>query len=185
MDMPDIATTDRHPCDVCGARVHELRRGRCWSCYARWVDTRPVGMGARCLACGDRRRRVLKLVEIQGAWRPMCFNCTGQVMQLDRVPRDLDALRAAVSRERRRADRRVGAPDTRVYQFERRVGDRRTEAAELIAIEEDMIIEVSIEAAPPGDDCFEELTRIRPLIEMSEIDGATDASGPVPVRALG
>jgi hypothetical protein len=101
------------------------------------------------------------------------------------VPRDLDALRIAVSRERRRIDRRVGAPDTRVYQTERRVGDRRTEPADLIAIDDDMIIEVTIEEAPLGDDCFEELTRIRPLIEMAEIDGVRDASGPVRARALG
>ena len=37
-----------HTCDVCSAKVHELRRGRCWGCYARWVDARPVGVGARC-----------------------------------------------------------------------------------------------------------------------------------------
>ncbi|MBX3158381.1 MAG: hypothetical protein KF773_20595 [Deltaproteobacteria bacterium] len=159
--------------------MHELRRGRCWSCYARWVDTRPVGLGARCLACGERRRRVIKLVEIRGAWRAMCFNCTGQVMQLDQMPRDLEALRAAVKRDRRGADRRIGKPDTRVYQVERRVGERRTEAGELIAIEDDMIIEISSEHAPAGDDCFEELTRIRPLVDPADLDDVRDA------RALG
>jgi hypothetical protein len=176
-DLGNRATADRHPCDVCGARVHELRRGRCWSCYARWVDTRPVGLGARCLACGERRRRVLKLVELQGAWRPMCFNCHGQVMQLDKMPADLERLRAAVTRDRRAADRRTGAPDTRVYQFERRVGDRRTPATEMLAIDDDMIIEVTIEHAPAGDDCWEELTRIRPLVEMSTLLDEERAAG--------
>jgi hypothetical protein len=124
------------------------------------------------MGCGDRRRRVLKLVELQGAWRPMCFNCHGQLMMLEVMPRDLEALRRAVSRERRSEDRRIGKPDTRVYQVERRVGDRRTDVKELLAIDDDMIIEVIVEEAPAGDDCWEELTMIRPLVELSELRDA-------------
>src|SRR5215470_11549044 len=114
-----------HRCDVCNASVRELRRGRCWGCYARWVDARPVGLGARCLTCGEKRRRVLKSVELFGGWKPMCFNCAGQLLVLDPLPTTIPALKAAVSRERRRVDRRIGKADTRVFRYERRVGERR------------------------------------------------------------
>src|SRR6185503_10881019 len=103
----------------------ELRRGRCWGCYARWVDARPVGVGARCATCAERRRRVLKMVELLGGWYPMCFNCAGQILHLEPMPPTLAALRDAVSRERRCEDRRAGKPDTRVFRYERRVGERR------------------------------------------------------------
>ena len=33
------------PCNVCGAAVTELRRGRCWGCYTRWVEIAPGGAG--------------------------------------------------------------------------------------------------------------------------------------------
>ena len=136
-----------HTCEVCNAKVAELRRGRCWGCYARWVDARPVGVGARCVTCGEQRRRVLKLVELLGGWYPMCFNCAGQVLQLEPMPPTLAALRDAVSRERRRVDRRVGRPDTRVFPRERRVGERRGTAEGCERIDEDMIVEVLVEAA--------------------------------------
>ena len=73
-------------CEVCSAQVSELRRGRCWGCYARWVDDRPVGMGAKCTTCNEKRRRFLKSVELFGAWKPMCFNCAGQLLDLDPMP---------------------------------------------------------------------------------------------------
>jgi hypothetical protein len=31
---------------VAEAGVTELRRGRCWGCYMRWAESRPVGRGA-------------------------------------------------------------------------------------------------------------------------------------------
>jgi hypothetical protein len=139
-----------HTCEVCNAKVGELRRGRCWGCYARWVDARPVGYGARCVACTERRRRVLKMVELFGGWSPMCFNCAGQVLTLEPMPLTLEALREAVSRERRRSDRRTGKPDTRVFRYERRVGERRAEGEGYDRIDDDMIVEVSVEAAGPG-----------------------------------
>lgn len=155
-----------HTCEVCNAKVAELRRGRCWGCYARWVDARPVGAGARCVTCPERRRRVLKMVELLGGWHPMCFNCAGQILQLVPMPPTLTALREAVSRERRRDDRRIGKPDTRVFRYERRVGDRRLAGDGYDRIEDEMIVEVVIGAADPepeaggaGDD----VTRIRAI----------------------
>lgn len=135
-----------HTCDVCSAKVHELRRGRCWGCYARWVDARPVGVGARCLTCGERRRRLLKAVELFGGWPAMCFSCAGQLMTMDPMPQNVVELKAAVSRERRQDDRRVGKPDTRVFQYERRIGQRRmSRDGDYAAIDDDMIVEITIE----------------------------------------
>jgi len=155
-----------HVCEVCNAQVHELRRGRCWGCYARWVDARPVGLGAHCISCNEKRRRVLKSVEVFGGWKPMCFNCAGQVMNLDPMPTTVEGLREAVSRERRKRDRRHGKPDTRVFRYERRVGERRSLRDDYPQIEDDMIIEVTVE--PAGEE-FDDLTRIREKLEMPSL----------------
>jgi hypothetical protein len=141
-----MAAAPSHECDVCGARVHELRRGRCWGCYARWVDARPVGLGARCVVCGERRRRMLRGIELHGGFHPMCFACAGQAMALDPLPPTLADIKTALTRERRRADRRVGRPDTRVFQYERRVGQRRAgRGDDGDPIDDEMIIEVIVE----------------------------------------
>ena len=152
-----------HTCEVCSANVLELRRGRCWGCYVRWADTRPVGLGARCVTCGEKRRRYLKSVELFGAWKPMCFNCEGQIAQLDPMPKTIAALKDAVSRERRKRDRRIGKADTRVFVYERRVGERRSLREDFPLVDDDMIIEVIVEPETAGDD-FEDLTQIRELV---------------------
>jgi hypothetical protein len=157
-----------HDCDVCGAKVTELRRGRCWGCYNRWVDARPVGLGARCVACSERRRRVLRSVELLGSWQPVCFNCHGQIHALATVPPTLVELKIVLERERRNRERRIGKPDTRVFRYERRVGQRRVsrEDAELdLAIDDDMIVEITIEAADHAE-VFEDLTMIRELVAL-------------------
>lgn len=151
-----------HDCDVCGAKVQELRRGRCWGCYTRWVDTRAVGYGARCLACGERRRRLLRSVELWGGWQAMCFACAGQALALDPVPRSAAELKVMLRRERRDRDRRIGKSDGRVFRYERRVGERRAGRGdgEVDAIDDDMILEIIVEEAPID---FEDMTRIREL----------------------
>lgn len=165
--MPyDRSVSERmHECEVCNARVNELRRGRCWGCYSRWVEARPVGLGARCVTCNEKRRRVLRAVELFGRWQPMCFNCAGQLLTMSPVPATIAELRQAVSRERRRVDRRIGKPDTRVFRYERRVGERRTTREDLMPIDDEMIIEVS--AGDEGELDFEDLTSIRELVELS------------------
>lgn len=175
-------------CEVCNAKVHELRRGRCWGCYSQWVETRPVGVGARCITCSEKRRRVMKAVELFGSWKPMCFNCAGQLLHLDPLPFTIADMRAIVSRERRRQDRRIGKPDTRVFVYERRVGDRRTpraqqRTAEDVAFDEliydDMIIEISIDdievIGEPGIE-FEDITQIRELVRDLRPAGFVDAA---------
>jgi hypothetical protein len=149
-------------CEVCNARVGELRRGRCWGCYGRWVDARPVGIGARCITCSEKRRRFLKTVELFGGWKPMCFNCAGQVLDLEPMPITVEELREVISRERRRLDRRIGKTDGRVFRYERRVGERRSGREDIPQVDDDMIIEVTYDAAAAED--FEDLTQIRELI---------------------
>lgn len=153
-------------CDVCKAPVSELRRGRCWGCYARWVDARPVGMGAKCVTCPEKRRRVLRAVELYGSWKPMCFNCAGQLLALSPMPPTIADLRLIISRERRRTDRRWGKGDTRVFRYERRVGQRRTSRDEFPPVDDDMII--TVEPVLVGEEEgmeFEDLTSIRELVQ--------------------
>jgi hypothetical protein len=104
----------------------------------------------------------LRSVELYGGWKPMCFNCSGQLLHLAPMPGTLFELKALISRERRAVDRRIGKPDTRVFQYERRVGERRASRAEYAAIDDDMIIEVTVDQAVDVD--FEDLTQIRELI---------------------
>src|SRR4051812_6471657 len=59
-------------CEVCSARVGELRRGRCWGCYLRWSEARPVGAGAACVLCNERRHDHLRITEILERSHPMC-----------------------------------------------------------------------------------------------------------------
>ena len=164
-----------HSCEVCSAKVSELRRGRCWGCYARWVDARPVGLGARCVTCSEKRRRFLKAVELYGAWQPMCFNCSGQLMNISPLPPTLVELREAVSRERRKIDRRKGKADSRVFRYERRVGERRVLRVEYPAVDDDMIIEVTIEEEVGFES---DLTQIRELIASLDPE-KVDETGPV------
>jgi hypothetical protein len=112
-------------CDFCGVKTGELRRGRCWSCYTRWSESRPAGYGASCVVCGERRLAYLKLAELMGTWLPMCGNCGLRVARLERVPGTLDALRLMLSRNRRGGDRRRGRPDLRYEGGERRGLERR------------------------------------------------------------
>jgi hypothetical protein len=162
-----------HTCEVCCAKVSELRRGRCWGCYARWVDARPVGVGARCVTCGEKRRRFLKSVELHGNWQPMCFNCAGQLLALVPLPSTMAELREAVSRERRRVERRVGKKDTRVFQYERRVGERRASRSEYPVVDDDMIVEITMEVDDHPE--LEDLTQIRELVKS--LDPALDLAG--------
>ncbi len=114
-------------CDVCSANVIELRRGRCWGCYNRWVENRPVGVGAQCCVCGERRREFLRTSELLGGWWPTCYSCSGRIHGLEMVPQSIAEIREVLDRERRgkKPDRRAGNADGRVFQYDRRHGERR------------------------------------------------------------
>lgn len=94
----------------------------------------------------------------------MCFNCSGQLLTLNPMPETIAELKLAVSRERRHVDRRHGKPDTRVFRYERRVGERRTERDAELPIEDDMIIEVIMDTAADDGMDFEDLTSIREMV---------------------
>ena len=114
------------PCGVCGAAVSELRRGRCWGCYTRWAESRPVGRGASCTVCQEKRRNQLKLVELKGRTLPFCHGCAAQVLRMPEIPDSVEEIRTALRRDRRDADRREGEKvDQRIFPRERRVGERR------------------------------------------------------------
>jgi hypothetical protein len=113
------------PCTVCGARVTELRRGRCWGCYSKWAEARPVGRGAVCVICSDRRREHLRMIEIKDRSLCMCHGCATRTVKLSSVPASIEQLRSLLSRDRRGEGRRGDNLDRRLYPRERRVGDRR------------------------------------------------------------
>ncbi len=98
----------------------------------------------------------------------MCFSCAGKSGRLDKMPRTLHELRSALRRDRRVKERRFGKPDTRVFQHDRRNGDRRegrqTDEGWMI-IDEDMILEIEELAYTKADDdgAWSELTTILDL----------------------
>ncbi len=113
------------PCGSCGAMVTELRRGRCWGCYTKWADARPVPRGASCAVCEDRRRENLRMAELQRRSVVLCHICASRTIKHGKVPSSIDGLRRALLRERRGGDRRGDGLERRVFPRERRVGDRR------------------------------------------------------------
>lgn len=154
-------------CEVCSADVKELRRGRCWGCYTQWAEERPVGYGARCCICTERRREHLKTAELLGQWLPICYNCGGKASRLQPMPQTLAGIREALDRERRRTERRFGKKDSRVFQHDRRSDDRRDgrdDGDDLMVIDDDMILEieemVSTDDRRPFDS---DMTRIHDL----------------------
>jgi hypothetical protein len=116
------------PCTVCGALVSEVRRGRCWGCYKQWAEMRPVGRGATCTVCSERRRDHLRLVEVHARTLPLCHICAARVIRLPDVPPTVEGIRDKLRRNRRALDRRDEALDHRIFPRERRVGDRRADA---------------------------------------------------------
>ncbi len=156
-------------CDVCNAEVKELRRGRCWGCYTRWVESRPVGVGACCVLCSERRRDNLRSVELLGSWMPVCHNCSSRVMKLDPLPQSIGEIRKVLQRDRRFKARRFGKNDTRVFPRDRRADDRRRVRSlgrdDSVLIDEEMILEIEELAEDLGAprDGGDDLTQIRDL----------------------
>jgi hypothetical protein len=147
--------------------VTALRRGRCALCYLRWAENRPVGFGATCLVCGERRRDHLRLVEFRRCWLSMCHSCATRLFTLQPLPGTLAGLREGLARDRRRtAERRGDEEDLRLTNQERRRGDRRIPLVDVEPLlddeacidAEELIIEI-LDAAELG---AEEPTHITP-----------------------
>jgi hypothetical protein len=148
-------------CEVCSAKVNELRRGRCWGCYTKWSEGRPVGLGAACVTCENRRRADLRMTELLGAWVPMCHNCSAHATRLSPMPQTLAELRTRHARERRPRDRRGVQADTRARPRERRGLERRHAGAalgdDLVLLGDDDILIIDGSTDEPVEE-----TRIQP-----------------------
>ena len=170
-------------CEVCHAKVGELRRGRCWGCYTRWAAERPVGLGAACCVCSDRRHDNLKQVELLRAWVPMCHNCAAKAMALSPMPRTIEEVRSRLTRDRRAADRRGGRKDGRVFPRERRGLERRATGA---ARGDDLMILDEADILIIEDAALADLLELEPGEETRIIEridaGADRASLPIPPR---
>jgi hypothetical protein len=143
---------------VCGACGDEEepnephRRGRCRRCYDRWVRARPVGLGAWCNACGDRRYGALRHFELRKTWVVLCGSCAQRAEMLDPLPFSVAGLRLKLHRERRWGDRRgeaVGAPKRMRFGNERRDGDRRVSERNILDATEfaELVLELDAEFA--------------------------------------
>lgn len=157
------AAGDTATCEVCSAKTRELRRGRCWGCYARWAESKPVGAGAACVICNERRRANLKQVELLGSWLPMCHNCAARTTALMPMPQTLDEIRARLARDRRTDERRTGKADTRIFKRDRRglerraVGHVRPGDDPLLLGDDEILIVIEEEEGVGGDE-----TRVLP-----------------------
>jgi hypothetical protein len=180
-------------CEVCGAQVRELRRGRCWGCYTRWVEARPVGLGASCRFCGERRNAYLRSIELLGSWAPACHNCAARIAKLEPMPPSMVGVREALRRERRDLDRRAARqPDQRSAPFERRSGERRHAARRAgtdavvsamsghqlgpslhesaPVVDDDMVVEM-VELAGELESLADELGEVGDLTRIHELQG--------------
>jgi hypothetical protein len=122
-------------CGACGALVDDLRRGRCFWCYQAWLKGKPVGVGAQCAACGDRRLDDLRHMDLGKSWVVLCHNCCSRAERLRPRPRTHEALCQRLARDRRWNDRRQDAEevvsDRRNRRDRRRVRDEADAFARL------------------------------------------------------
>ncbi len=155
-------------CGACGespAPNQTLRRGRCHNCYDAWVRARPIGLGASCGGCAERRLLHLRYYEINlrsntpdGRWIVLCHNCCAAADRLMPAPRSIEGLRMRLGRDRRWGDRRaeaVGGRITRDGGIERRLQSRRTlpMSGETFELSDDeLVIELEADYEEVGED---------------------------------
>jgi hypothetical protein len=66
------------------------------------------------------------MVELHARSHPICHSCSGKISRLHTIPSTIPAIREALARERRAAERRGEFEDHRIFPRERRVGERRS-----------------------------------------------------------
>ena len=120
---------DREPrCGGCGQTAPRTRRGLCAGCYARWVRARPVGLGASCASCTDRRLEHLRHFELRGLWVVLCHHCCARAERLTPAPRSLEVLLSGIRRQGREGiSRRAVRPLDGAALERRREAARRAE----------------------------------------------------------
>jgi hypothetical protein len=132
------------------------------------VRQKPIGVGAVCAGCENRRRVLLRHYElglranaVGSRWVVLCHNCAAFADALDPPARSIEGLRMRLQRDRRWGDRRidaVGGFTIRAPWLERRRAQRRTGPDDLFdatELAEELIVE--IEAAYEADDAVEVL----------------------------
>ena len=144
-----------------------LRRGRCEKCYDRWVRARPIGEGASCASCGERRRVHLRHFElglrqnaVGGRWVVLCHNCTAAAEKLKPTPRSVEALKMRLYRDRRWKDRRDGEAPQRAPWLERRRDDRRQSPRDVVELGEGEVVEIIAEYEDISEDKLAEIEEI-------------------------
>ena len=93
----------RKPADSLGVG---LRRGMCRACYLRHWRGTALPHGARCVACKEQRRLVLRWTRLGGARVVTCQNCGFVADKARPRPRSLEELARILTRERRQARER-------------------------------------------------------------------------------
>lgn len=104
--MADSVEQSTGPCSKCQG-IGVLRRNLCSRCYDNWLRQRPVGIGASCAGCGDRRRVHLQYVELRQGFAVVCRNCAAELALVR--PADEEEIRVLVQRDRRS----LGEPERR------------------------------------------------------------------------
>jgi hypothetical protein len=162
-------------CKLSPDQGETLRRGRCRRCYERWVRARPIGAGAYCVSCGNRRRDQLRHYEVGarlnaagGRWTLLCHNCAATADGYDPPPRSVDALCQRLARDRRWHDRRFDRAHRDPY-AERRASDMRHERRlnlrdlfDATELAEELVIEIEAD--------FEQISEDQ-LVSLEEITG--------------
>jgi hypothetical protein len=168
MSVDASGTLDQLKCEVCGARVATLRRGRCWGCYQKWQEAQPVALGSSCVVCGERRKDNLQRVELFNRWYNMCHICAARTHRLTPVPRSIEGIKQRLQRDRRYGDRRGGRHDPRLIQKERRVGERRAmriDEGDIMWMEDAPVIEIETDQ----DEDLQEITSLFDREEESSL----------------
>src|SRR5262249_60659416 len=104
-------------------------------------------------------------------WWRAHHSCQARAIRAARLlpmPRTLEVTRDRLDRERRRAERRVGKRDHRIFARERRVGERRASVREeAVWIDDEYVVEIiepaNSQVSPELEPEASELTAIRPL----------------------
>ncbi len=163
---------------------------------------RPIGVGALCSGCGDRRTVHLRYFELEtkertagGRWIVLCHNCTAVAHKMKPQPRSIEGLKMRLQRDRRWGDRRaasVGGKSERDSGFDRRDDDRRLGLRDLYDatdLAEELVIEMEADyedqdqprTIDPADmtgihyrPSLEEITRITCLASILPPEGAEE-----------
>ena len=105
-------------CGECREPVARLRKGRCDACYMRVYRRGEPAAGARCAACGERRRPLLDLAKIGGVAEVLCGNCALVLSRSRPHIASVDELRRRLAADRVPERRAARMPRPRMPSFD-------------------------------------------------------------------